>query len=209
LEKQVVKSLRQFRVYMSKQRWLSLWHQLDEVFALNPSSILEVGPWRGVFKTLATHFGVAVETLDINPGFNPDHVASVRELPFEDNCFDCVCAFQMLEHLPYEQSLEAFSEMVRVAKDHVVISLPDAKPMWTYSLHIPIVGRQKIIHLPAPLRRRHKKHKFEGHHWEINKKGFPLKKIIEDFTRQNVKMMKTYRVNEFSYHRFFVFEKIG
>lgn len=206
MEKQVDKALREFRFYMSKYRWLSLWHQLDEVFALNPSTILEVGPWRGVFKVLAAHFGVTVETLDINPEFNPDCVGSAKEIPFKDNSFGCVCAFQMLEHMSYEKSLEAFGEMIRVAKNHVVISLPDAKSLLTYSLYIPIAG-QKIIHLPAPQLRRKQK-KLDGHYWEINKKGFPLQKIIHDFTRQNAKMMKTYRVSEFPYHRYFVFKKM-
>ncbi len=60
--------------------------------------------------------GVKIETLDIDLVLNPDYVASVFEMPFNDAQIDVVCAFQMLEHLPYEKSLLAFKEMSRVAK---------------------------------------------------------------------------------------------
>lgn len=53
------------------------------------------------------------------------------------------------------------------------------------------------------------KHVFDGeHHWEIGKKGYLLKKIIDDLSQKS-KLLKTYRVPENPYHRFFVFEKIS
>ena len=181
MERQLAQSHYKFSKYVNKKRWISIWHQLNEVLVLNPSTILEIGPGPGLFKALATHFGISVETVDIDPNLNPDHVTSANELPFNDNSYDCVCAFQILEHLPYEHSLEAFAEMRRVANSHVIISLPDAKKLWTYSFHVPKFG-QKIIKIPKP-RFRLQQHLFDGkHYWEINKKGFSLKKIIDDFS---------------------------
>jgi len=183
-----------------------MWHQLDEVLSLSPQSVLEIGPGPGIFKAVATSLGVNVETVDLDPELNPDYVSSATELPFPDNHYDCVCAFQMLEHLPYNQSILAFKEMVRVAKKHIIISLPDAKRVWPYSFYIPKIG-EKFFHIPKP-RLLQKKHLFDGeHYWEINKKGYPLKKIFIDLKKNNVTLLKTYRVNEFSYHRFFVFQK--
>jgi predicted SAM-dependent methyltransferase len=161
-----------------------------------------------VFKLLAIHFGLSVETVDLDPELNPDHVASADDLPFDDNTYDCVCAFQMLEHLPYEQALQAFREMIRVANKNIVISLPDSQPKWVYSFHIPKVG-QKIIHFPRP-RKKIPVHEFNGeHYWEINKKGYPLQKILNDFSQENLSLMHTYRVPEYPYHRFFVYAKNG
>jgi len=170
------------------------------------STVLEIGPGPGIFKALVGHLGVSVETVDIDPDLKPDHVASATSLPFVDNSYDCVCAFQMLEHLPYDQALQAFLEMSRVAGSHVVISLPDAKKKWIYSLHIPKVG-QKVIHISRP-RLKPVPHVFDGeHYWEINKQGYPLQKVTNDFSA-HAKLLKTYRVDEQPYHRFFVFEKI-
>jgi SAM-dependent methyltransferase len=205
-KKQVDKSHYQFSKYMDKKRWMSMWHQLDEVLLLNPKSVLEVGKGTGLFKAMVVNFGVEVETVDIDPDLNPDHLASATNLPFENNSYDCVCAFQMLEHLPYDQSLVAFSEMIRVARKNIVISLPDAKTLWPYSMHIPKIGT-KMIHILKP-QLRPLTHKYDGsHHWEINKLDYSLKKIIDDITLKDVKILKTYRVPENPYHRFFVFEK--
>lgn len=207
LEKQIDKSHYKFSKYVTKERWLSIWHQIDEVLSLSPRSVLEIGPGPGLFKVLAVHFGIAIETVDIDPELNPDHVASAIDLPFTDNSYDCVCAFQVLEHIPYNQSLKAFVEMVRVAKEHIIISLPDVKILWTYSLYIPKIG-QVIFFIPKPRLRRQTKHFDIQHYWEINKQGYTLQKIIDDFTSQNVKLLKTYRVKEFTKHRFFLFKKI-
>src|SRR3546814_15484912 len=107
---------------MEKGRWNSIWHQLDEIIRLQPRRVLEIGPGIGLFKRAAGLYGVPVETLDIDPELKPDHVASVTELPFADGEFDVVCAFQMLEHVPYDVSLAAFaerSEERRVGKEGV------------------------------------------------------------------------------------------
>lgn len=202
-EKQVTRAHYEFSRYMSKARWASVWHQLDEILKLQPSNVLEVGPGPGLFKTVAGVFGIPVETLDLDPELKPDHVGSVTEIPLAGGSYDLVCAFQVLEHLPYEQSCEAFSEMVRVARRHVVISLPDAQPVWPYRLHFPKLGTRDFL-VPRP-RLRAPSHKFDGeHHWELNKLGWPMAKILVDY--KGVRLVKTYRVHENPYHRFFVFE---
>jgi ubiquinone/menaquinone biosynthesis C-methylase UbiE len=148
---------------------------------------------------------VNVETLDLDPELNPDHVGSATAIPLPSSTFDVVCAFQMLEHLPYESSLCAFTEMVRVSRKHVVISLPDARTMWRYQFHLPKLGAHDIL-IPRPALGANP-HKFDGeHYWEISKQDYPLKRIISDLS-SICKLTKTYRVKENPYHRFFAFEK--
>lgn len=193
-----------FSQYMIKPRWISLWHQLDEVLKFAPDSVLEVGPGPGTFKAAAQSFGLDVQTLDQNPALNPDHVGSILNLPFEKKHFDVVCAFQVLEHLPYEDSLKAFAEMVRVARKAVIISVPDRRSVWRYFFHIPLLGSKHLL-LNSPFWRP-QKHTYDGmHYWEINKIGYAPERIAADFGK-HAKLLKQYRVKENSYHRFFIFE---
>jgi hypothetical protein len=199
-EKQVEKSTYEFGRYMTKQRWCSLWHQIDEIQKLKPKNVLEIGPGPGLFKSLVSILGTTIETMDIDPDLKPDHVASATAIPFNDGVFEMVCAFQMLEHLPYEVSLKAFGEMVRVSSRHVLISLPDARRVWRLNVvsRCFLVPRPQII---TPV------HKFEGeHYWEINKRGYSLTRVTSDLSK-HARLIKTYRVFEFPFHRFFIFER--
>lgn len=202
--KQVDKTHYEFLRYISKKRWNSIWHQLDEVIRLRPKNVLEIGPGLGIFKQTATLFGLQVETLDLDPNLQPDHVGEATNLLFADDTYDVVCAFQMLEHLPYESSLQAFQEMARVARRYVVISLPDAKPAWRFRFDsLKFISFTLLI--PHPFIKR-PKHVFDGEHfWEINKNGYNLTRVVSDLC-QTCRLIKTYRVLENPYHRFFVFE---
>ena len=49
------------------------------------------------------------------------------ELPFADNEFDIACAIEVLEHVPDPEG--TLAEMVRVARRHVLLSVP-REPLW-------------------------------------------------------------------------------
>jgi predicted SAM-dependent methyltransferase len=202
--KQVDADHYRFGQYMTKRRWISVWHQLDEVLRFEPSRALEIGPGIGLLKHVANLYGVHIETLDLDPDLHPDHVASVTEMPFGDRSIDVVCAFQVLEHLPYEQALEAFREMARIASRAVIISLPDvAVSTWRFTVHSQRFGTYKA-ELRNPLRKP-RAHRYDGqHYWEINKQGYALSRVIEDFSSIRP-LQRRFRAPENPYHHFFVF----
>jgi SAM-dependent methyltransferase len=200
------KTFFKFGEYVDKKRWISMYYQVSDVLSRNPSSVLEIGPGPGIFKALVSHFGIAIETVDIYADLQPDYVASATNLPFDNDKYDYVCAFQVLEHLEYDEAVRVFGEMVRVTKKHIVLSLPDARTIWPYFFYIPRYGHISVS-IPKP-QLRPEINKFNGvHYWEINKQGYPLSRIINDFSARGAKMMRTYRVAENPYHRFFIFEK--
>lgn len=206
-EKQVDASHYRFERYMAKPRWCSLFHQLEELARLEPERALEVGPGPGTFKAAAASFGLRVETLDLDPELHPDHVGSVLELPFTDGAFDVACAFQVLEHFPFEESQRGFRELCRVARRAVLISLPDVGASLPISTHLPLVGPTQFF-LPIPSFPMIP-HRYDGqHHWELNKWGYSVGRVLRDLTRGNpVKLERQFRVPENPYHHFFVFSK--
>jgi SAM-dependent methyltransferase len=204
--KQVDKDHYRFSAYINKARWCSVWHQLDEVMSVKPKNMLEVGVGSGLFKAVAKNFGLDVKTLDIAEDLNPDIVSSATNIPFENDSIDTICCFQMLEHLPFELSLEALKEFNRVAKHNIIISLPDAKVAWPFSIYIPKIGKLNF-HIHKPFQKI-KKHVFDGeHHWEINKLGYelPVVQYKLAIVLSKFKLVKTYRVQENPYHRFFIY----
>ena len=201
---QVAASHYRFEQYVSRARWGSIWHQLNEVIKLGNGPVLEIGPGNGSFTLMARAFGLSVETLDHTTDLQPDYVGDICALPFSDQAYETVVAFQVLEHLPYDAALQGFREMVRVAGKNVVISLPDARAMWRYGFHIPGIGHREFL-IPHPFQRP-KTHIFDGeHYWEINKKDYDLEKIVTDFS-EIAPMTRTFLAPDNTYHRFMIFQ---
>jgi ubiquinone/menaquinone biosynthesis C-methylase UbiE len=173
-----------------------------------PSSILEFGIGPGIVAYCLRKMGFKVTTMDVDERLGPDIVGSVLAIPFSDNSFDLVAAFQVLEHLPYEDFPKALCEIHRVTRRYAVLSLPDCTRAYRFEVQIPKVGDFKIL-LPLP-RLRAPIHRFDGqHYWAIGKAGYPLRRVLEDIRRSSFRVIKCYRVFEMPYHRFFVLAKEG
>ena len=206
MQKQVETVHYDFKKYVSKARWISFFHQVDEIISINPTSMLEIGVGSGMLRVIIKHLLCCnYESIDIDKELQPDYVGSILKMPFPDKKYDVIGCFQVLEHLPYENFEKALWELFRVAKKAVIISLPDAGK--TIKLHIPKICRMKFYKWPF---QRINQHKFDGeHYWEINKKGYEITKVIKTMTeiakKNKYTLEKEYRIWENQYHHFFVF----
>ena len=195
------------RKYDAKERFCSYWHQIDEVLRMDHGSVLEVGIGSGFVSNYLREKGVSVTTLDIAKDLKPDIAGSVTGMPFVDKSFDTIICFEVLEHIPYADFMKALSELFRVCKSHVVISLPEyTGNVWRLYISIPgIIHVKRLINLyflKRPI------HKFDGqHYWEIGKRGYSFKKITQDIESVGFQIERTYRVFEIPYHRFFLLSK--
>ena len=194
--------------YDSNERFMSYWHQINEVFLLNPRKVLEVGTGKGFLAQYLRARGLDVTTLDIDGRANPDYIGSVLKIPFTDKLFEVVACFEVLEHLPYECLEKALREMQRVSSAYLVLSLPDVGRAYRLNVQFPRLGEiKRLITLP---RLKRALHVFkEGHYWEIEKYGYPLKRVLEDIRKTGLKVLKTYKAYEIPYHRFFVLRRQG
>lgn len=192
--------------YDSKRRFASYWHQIREILERQPKNVLEIGVGSGFVSRYLHDRGIALTTVDNDINLHPDTVADVQKLPFEKNSYDVAVAYEVLEHIPYEDALEALRELCRVSKRYVILSVPDATRVFCFALSIPGIGIvRKVLSVPI-FPRTHRMTK-GGHYWEVGKQGLPLSRIMRDLEGSGFHIEKTYRVFENPYHRFFLLRK--
>ncbi len=203
MEKQVDKSHYSFEHYCYPERWASYYHQLKEIMRCSPASVLEIGGGDKVLESYLKNAGVSYTSVDIAEDLKPDVVAPIDALPFQDGSFDVVCAFEVLEHIPFERFDRAVAELLRVSKKHVLISVPHFGPPVAFSLKLPFLPEIRFLFkIPFP-----KKHVFNGqHHWELGKKGYFPRMLRTKISRQ-ARIIKEFVPFDSRYHHFYVLEK--
>lgn len=167
--------------------------------------ILEIGIGNKTVTNYLKERRLEVTTVDTDPNLDPDCVCSVTELTehFDPNSFDVVLCAEVLEHLPFEKFEKSLREIWEVTQKWTVLSLPYAGPGFSLSLKLPGIS-EKNLKLKIPIM---KEHEFDGqHYWEIGKKGYSRKKIME-ILEKYFEITRFYYPPENMYHLFFVLKK--
>jgi SAM-dependent methyltransferase len=185
---------------------MSYWYQLKEIVDRRDiTSQLDIGPG-SIFikKSLEVHRpDIAYQSMDIDPALQPDVVGSVTAIPFPDNSFDLLSAFQVLEHIEFKDFESALQEMKRVSKKYIFISLPHNVPSFDMQFKLPGLKRVSFA-LKIPFGQ---KHVFNGqHYWEVGKQGYSAGKIL-GILKKHFSVIDEYVPHENQYHHFYILEK--
>lgn len=205
LTPQVESSHYRFPTYVRRPRWTSIWHQAMKVLAFAPETVMEAGGGKGYLAYILRGEGMRVERVDLDASLEPDTLADVRELPFPDDSFDVACAFEVLEHIPFADVSVALSELMRVSRRGVVISVPDDRRAYPFLVSLPGIGRYRFL-IPRPVPR--KSHSFDGeHYWELNTIEVPLKHFLMTVSKLPMPLKFQELCVDNPNHRFFVFSQ--
>jgi SAM-dependent methyltransferase len=188
--------------YNHKSRWLTYYYQLQLFRRYKVRTAVEIGPGHGWLKSIAQDLGVSVTTVDIDPALRPDVVASIEKLPFANASFDAVCAFEVLEHMPFEQFPKHLREMARVARKNVIISLPDHQhTLLHFALKVPFLRYLELfIKIPS-----FSKHTFDGqHYWEVGKRGYSPHKVRQIIREAGFHIDEEFVPSDAPMNRYFV-----
>lgn len=205
-QKQVNSTHYSFKGYFHKFRWMSYWYQLKEIVDRRDiTSQLDIGPGSPFLKkVLEIHRSdITYKSMDIDSSLGTDVVGSVTKIPFPDNSFDLVSAFQVLEHIKFEDFEPALEEMKRVSKQYIFISLPHNVPSFDMQFKLPGLERFSLaIKIPFA-----QTHVFNGqHYWEVGKKNYSAKKILGIF-KKHFEVIDEYVPHENQYHHFYILRK--
>lgn len=197
--------------YSRDGRLFSYAHQINTVLSLEPQRVLEIGVGDGVVAAAIRATGIEVTTVDIQSELSPDVVGSVTALPLDDDAFDTALCCQVLEHLPFDESIEALMEIGRVTKHALVVSLPDITRYVRVIVGRPPRGHPRVWSMTLPWLRSpsfpEERLRTAGHYWEIGYRGYTLHRFRAVAARCGWRLQKTWRVAEKPWHRFFLFFK--
>lgn len=204
MNKQVSKEHYDFERYCYPDRWASYYYQIREILRTKPASVLEIGAGDETVKKYVTRaIGCSYQTLDIADDLHPDIVGSILALPLTDKSFDTICAFEVLEHIPWNDVPQALSEIARVTKGRVLISVPHFGPPIRFSLKIPFIPQISFLwKIPYP-----RKHVWNGqHYWELGKRDYPVR-VFRALLEKRFKVENEFVPWDNPYHHFFILSK--
>jgi SAM-dependent methyltransferase len=194
--------------YFDPRRFSSYGYQLRLIAGTRPSRVLEIGIGNGVVSHQLRQAGYDLTTVDLAEDLDPDVVASVTDLPFEDDTFDTVACFEVLEHMPWEELPAALGEIARVSTGHVIISLPDSDWLVAFRLRLPFLNERRFLF--SLKRRRHREMTYpEDHYWEIGREHVTRERVEEQFRRAGLGIQETFRIRFCTWQRFYRLELEG
>jgi hypothetical protein len=168
--------------YDDFKRWTSYWHQIQTIRRCAPRKVLEVGVGSGVLSWyMREKLKIELTTVDIDPALRPDILSDVRELGqhLQPRSFDLVCAFQVLEHLPFDQFELALAQLAAMSRNYVVITLPNNGR--TFQLRLDIWRLQLAFGRKIGWRR---DWRFDGeHYWEVGTIGHSPREVRRRISR--------------------------
>ncbi len=224
VDEEVVTYLYRTSYTINEDRFLNYYYQVNEILKLpknKVSSILHVGPGTGLFDAMIKNYDYEVTSLDVNADYHPDIVGNVLDLPLEDKIFDLICAFQVLEHMPFNNFEIAIKEMVRCARHYIYISLPCPGNYLFFQFNLQIVQRflrrfpisfKGFLHLPTFLPDQEEKVLLERsdygnpHYWEVNRKSYPKGRIKGCLESLGARPIKTFHNKRYPYCYFILCE---
>ena len=195
------------REYTNIFRFMSYFYQIKIVQQYNQKEVLEIGIGDKTTSNYLKNHGIRVTTCDIDKNLEPDYVCDIKKLPFADNSFDGVLIFEILEHMPWEDLDSVLSELDRVTREYIFLSVPYFSFAISMALKIPKFNKLLNFTLRIPMPFPFLKTKIPNeHYWEIGRTGYPLKRF------KNVLSKKFEIINHFSpplvpSHCFFILRK--
>ena len=134
--------------YNKLERFISYFYQIELVnkFAEKPfdlaqgksgKKILEIGNGNGFVSDYLKKSGFDVVTFDFDENLNPDIVGDIREINLQEDSFNIVTAFEILEHISFDDVESVLEKINKITKKYVIISLPYRSTSLEFVLKFP------------------------------------------------------------------------
>lgn len=193
----------QFSQYACKERWLSYWEQINETLKCGAKNVLIIGVGDGLLPLILNQLcGIKVTTFDYDPNLKPDIVGDIRHIDqLITESYDCIICCQVLEHIKWCYFGEVLKKISDLSPKTFILSIPSEYQKFELKFQFKnkIYRYKKMLfHLLKP------KYSYNGmHYWEMGTQGC-TKHDVNKIIRQYFYINRTYFVDEFEYHCFYI-----
>jgi 2-polyprenyl-3-methyl-5-hydroxy-6-metoxy-1,4-benzoquinol methylase len=193
--------------YDKLEHFISYYTQFSLVKKYASDKIIEIGIGNKTLSDYLKKLNYDVTTCDYDKKLDPDIICDIRKINIKNESFDTVLAFEILEHIQFKDFEKAISELKRICKNKIIISLPYSSTNMSISIKIPLINK-RLNFLITFFEHTFLRNKYDGvHYWEMGKKGTSKKEIKKIINNQNLKIIKEHQEPLYPYHYFFVLEK--
>lgn len=189
---------------MKMKHWIAFYYQIKEIEKCNPSSLLIIGKGEGIIDDYFKNRNVSVTTYDIDKTLKPDVVGDIKNVSKMNKKYDVVVCCEVLEHLCFDDFDLCLKQIKKVAKNHVLISVPYNGIFCRIQFDFPLF-HNKNYSLYIPHKKKIMK-KSGGHQWEIGYEKKTNIKSIKKIIKRNFNIVNDYRLPNFPYIHIFNLE---
>jgi len=134
---------------------------------------------------------------------NPDLLLDITAPLEHTQKYDAVCAFQVLEHLPFESLSNVFDNFQKLTNKTLLISVPERSLCFGFEIKAPRLSSAFKFHLG---RFWSSSLSSKWHYWELGLKDKKLKDFL-NVANKHFLLKEHFVPFNNTYHHFFVFEK--
>ncbi len=182
----------------SEEHWKLYWQQqkMMQNYLKPKDTILEIGVGTSFTANYLKSKEFSVTTFDIDKEKKPDIVGNIVDHNWGTMNFDHILAFEVFEHIPFEEFKKALLKLKNVFKKYIFISLPvNEKFLFEFEYKIPRV-KKNSLRIPIS------KNKITtiNHFWEIGYDKYSEIFIENMFIEQGYKVIKKQKKSSFFYY---------
>jgi uncharacterized UPF0146 family protein len=178
--------------------WRLYWQQQNTIynFLNKGDTILEIGVGSGFTANYLKSKGFDVTTFDIDKEKKPDIIGNIVNYDWNKLTFNHLLAFEVFEHIPFDEFEKALSKLKKVITKNIFISLPiNERVLFECKCKFPKLGKRSIR-----ITKNKNKITERNHFWEINYDKYSENFVEEMFGKKGYKVIKKEKKDSFIFY---------
>jgi len=182
-------------------------------------SVFEVGPGGHFCAKNLRAIGYQYDTFDFDDTHSPTYIGNLAMFNIAglEEKYDLTCAFQVLEHMPWDVFVKNIRKLATLSKKYVFISIPYSCKGFSVTLETHDGQFRKLLkqfrrYKPTNMPQRKYRQKYMDeypwavHYWELGRKGISIDTVRNALNECTLQIIEQFHSRN-AFHYFFLCEK--